>query len=159
MASFRGTVLTMFVAMSFCAGGDASARYLQSDPLLQPNRYLTDEWAFFVPALIQTPSWLHPYSYVTSQPLTETDPLGLGPIRALKCWWKVHKLDKYAEQCRTECGDEIMKQLRFMQKYESVSISDAQIKCMCTRAAAVGDGNLCATWAADCTGAAATSWY
>ena len=29
----------------------ATGRYMQSDPLLQPNRFLTDEWAFFVPRL------------------------------------------------------------------------------------------------------------
>jgi hypothetical protein len=137
----------------------AVGRYTQPDPLLQLNRHLTGELAFLVPGLVRTPAWLHPYSYVTAQPLLETDALGLGPIRYLKCWWKVSKLDQFAEQCRTECGDDIMQQLRFLQKYDSVSISAAQIKCVCTRAAAVGKGSLCATWASDCTGAMAPSWY
>jgi hypothetical protein len=137
----------------------AVGRYTQSDPLLQPNRFLTDEWAFFVPALIRTPQWLHPYSYVTAQPLLVTDELGLGMFRRLRCWWAVSKLDRYAEQCRTECGDDIMRQIRFMQKYDSVSVSAAQMKCTCTRAAAMGEGSLCATWASTCTGGLSPGWY
>jgi len=127
-----------------------TGRYTQSDPLLQPNRFFTNEWAFYVPVLLRMPAWLNPYAYVTSKPLKETDPLGLGPFGYLKCWWALHKLEKYNQECRDNCPDNLLGQIKFMQEYQSVAISDALLKCTCTKAAQNGDGNLCATWASTC---------
>ena len=64
-------------------------RYLQVDPLLPQNRLLTDEWALFVPVLLDVPQWLAPYTYVTNRPLTEVDPMGLGFLGSRRrcCQW------------------------------------------------------------------------
>jgi hypothetical protein len=128
----------------------AVGRYTQSDPLLRPNRFFTDEWAFYVPVMLRSSQWLHPYSYVTSQPLLESDPLGLGPWGILKCLWMGKQMIEYNEQCKGECTDDFMKQLRFMQKYDAVFLDEALLNCTCTKAAQDGKETLCAKWAATC---------
>ena len=89
--------------------------------------------------MIRSPQWLHPYSYVTSQPLLESDPLGLGPWGILKCLWMGKQMIEYNEQCRGECTDDFMKQLRFMQKYDAVFLDEALLNCTCTKAAQDGE--------------------
>lgn len=125
-------------------------RYLEPDPLLQPNRLVSDELAFYVPILAMTPAWLHPYAYVRSQPVADTDPRGLGPWGALKCIWMFRKIDKYNKQCRDECPPTMEGEIRFMDKYEAVALSDALLKCTCSKAAQAGEGELCAKWMATC---------
>jgi RHS repeat-associated protein len=52
-------------------------RYIESDPFLQPNRFLSDKWAFYVPYMIDAPAKMQPYLYVRGNPLRLIDPLGL----------------------------------------------------------------------------------
>jgi RHS repeat-associated protein len=128
----------------------AVGRYVQSDPLLLPNRFLTDDFAFFVPVLIETPSWLHPYAYVRSQPINDVDELGLGPWKALKCMRNGSKLKKYSDECRRRCPpDDLMAQIRFMEAFDSPSISGALLKCTC-RLAELHEKFDCGKWLKDC---------
>jgi len=128
----------------------AIGRYVEPDPLLQPNRFLQDELAFYVPILIKTPGWLHPYTYVRSRPEADVDALGLGPWGVLKCIWMFRKIDKYNQQCRGECPKSTEGEIRFMEKYKSGFMEDALLKCTCSKAEANGDGELCAKWLATC---------
>jgi RHS repeat-associated protein len=130
-----------------------TGRYVEPDPLLQPNRFLQDELAFYVPILIKSPRWLHPYTYVRSQPEADVDPLGLGPWGVLKCIWMFRTLDKYNQQCRGECPNDTLGQIKFMETYKSGFLSDALLKCTCSKAEAAGDGELCAKWLATCISA------
>lgn len=118
--------------------------------MLRPNKFFTDEWAFYVPVMLRMPQWLHPYSYVISQPLLESDPLGLGPWGIVKCMWMGRKLIKYNDQCRGECPDDIRGQINFVQKYQANFVDEALLKCTCTKAAQDGQAELCAKWAATC---------
>jgi RHS repeat-associated protein len=131
----------------------AVGRYVEPDPLLQPNRFLQDELAFYVPILIKAPTWLHPYTYVRSRPAQDADALGLGPWGVLKCIWMFRTLDKYNQQCRGECPNDTMGQIKFMETYKSGFLSDALLKCTCSKAEAAGDGELCAKWLATCISA------
>ena len=128
----------------------ATGRYTQSDPMLQPNRLITSELAFYVPLILQMPQWLQPYSYVTAKPLSEIDPYGLGPWGIIKCMWYGRKMEKYADQCQGECPNDMMGQLNFMRKYQAGFLEDAMLKCTCSKAEAAGDKDLCAkffaTW-------------
>lgn len=128
----------------------ATGRYLQSDPMLQPNRLITNEAAFYVPLIIQWPQWLQPYSYVTAKPLSEIDPYGLGLWGIIKCMWYGSKMEKYADQCHGECPNDLMGQIKFMQKYQSGFLDDAMLKCTCSRADAAGDKDLCTKFFATC---------
>jgi RHS repeat-associated protein len=128
----------------------ATGRYVQSDPMLQPNRLITNELAFYVPLILQWPQWLQPYSYVTAKPLSEIDPFGLGVWGIIKCMWYSSKMEKYAEQCRGECPNDMIGQLKFMDKYQAGFLDDAMLKCGCSKAEAAGDKDLCAKFFATC---------
>lgn len=128
----------------------ATARYTQSDPMLQPNRLITNELAFYVPLILQRPQWLQPYSYVTAKPLSEIDPYGLGLWGIIKCMWYGSKMEKYADQCQGECPNDMMGQLNFMRKYQAGFLEDAMLKCTCSKAEAAGDKDLCARFFATC---------
>lgn len=130
----------------------AMGRYTRSDPLLEPNDFFTDEVANLVPVLALWPEWLHPYVYVVSQPMVEVDIRGLGPLSMIKCIWRDKKMTKYNDECRDECGNDLMQNIRFMQAYQAVSVSEALLVCTCVRADADGEGDLCAKWLTDCMG-------
>jgi hypothetical protein len=128
-------------------------RYLESDPLLQPNRLLGHELAFYVPIFLQTPTQLQPYMYVRSQPVGDSDRIGFGIIDFIHCIWLDRKVQNYGKQCRGECPNNMEGQIRFMHQYGSPSLSGALLHCTCAKAEAAADGELCAAWVSTCIAA------
>jgi RHS repeat-associated protein len=129
-------------------------RYIEPDPLLQPNTLLGRGLAFYVPLLVPTPTWLQLYTYVRSQPERDSDRVGLLPLwDFIHCLWLDHKMGQYNKECRGQCPNTMEGQVRFMQQYQSPSLSGALLHCTCSKAKAAGDGDLCADWMSTCMAA------
>jgi RHS repeat-associated protein len=128
----------------------AIGRYVESDPILQVNRFaIPGETAFVVPSLIHYPTWLHPYNYVTNSPLREIDPLGLSPLNLIKCLYYGRRVVDAGKACKNECPESNDTEgiIGFIEKYAANgSLDTAMLNCTCKK---VGP-ELCAKWLANC---------
>ena len=100
-----------------------------------------------VSALLRWPKWLVPYVYVTDQPISESDPYGLGPLSMIKCLWYGKKITEAAATCKGQCPNDMEGQIRFIEKYTGDgSLDSAILHCACKQ---VGS-DVCAKWLASC---------
>lgn len=125
-----------------------TGRYIEPDPLLQPNNLLTKETSFLVPVIaFYNLKMLHPYNYATGSPLVNADPSGLGMLAALKCLYYGKKIAIYGEQCNKECPNDYEGEIKFIDRYTSSGqLGFALIVCTCQKAGP----ELCANWLGSC---------
>jgi RHS repeat-associated protein len=125
-----------------------TGRYLQSDPLLGLNRFVTGRMDFIVPVMIFSPTNMHPYVYVENKPLWLSDPEGLGAIGVLQCLYYSRKMSKFQEKCKNECPPDPEGMAKFIDTYsDNGSYVGAIWSCACAKAGP----ELCADWATACT--------
>jgi RHS repeat-associated protein len=124
-----------------------TGRYLQSDPILQVNRLVTDEFVSLVELFLQDPSQLHPYVYVLNNPANFSDPAGLGVWSAIKCKYYSGKLDEAHEACKKECPPDVEGMLEFVEKYGTNNmLGEAMWRCTCQKAGP----DVCKKWLESC---------
>jgi RHS repeat-associated protein len=111
----------------------STGRYEESDPILQPTRYLTDgKWEFVIPYTLKVNRSFLPYVYVADQPTMATDKRGMvWGWDFIKCMYYSNKYLNAVQDCKRRAGTCTIEQLHFMQAYNAPSLSDAIFKCGC----------------------------
>jgi RHS repeat-associated protein len=122
-------------------------RYIEPDPILQPNFIIAEEVSFIVPFFAKTPDRLHPYNYALLDPINMTDPPGLGILSFIRCLYYGWIVSQFGEECQHECPTDFEGTAKFIEKYTtSGSLSAALLNCTCNKAGP----KLCAKWLANC---------
>ena len=123
-------------------------RYIESDPVLAPSTFLEEDFFEVIPFLLTIPGFDgHSYEYVTENPITFSDELGLGALGAIKCFYYSYKIAKFGEECQKECPDDIEGAARFIERYTDTGyLSAALLSCTCEKAGK----ELCSHWVKSC---------
>ena len=127
------TYLTFFprFSVSFGVGGiqlslveDIQERHI--------NFYICypDDWVEPEPEATPAPAPAPPAA-PSPEPTGDDEPMGL--LDFLRCPYYTEKVAAANRACRDELGDSFDSEIRFMQKYQAPTISDALLRCTCSR--------------------------
>jgi len=77
------------------------------------------------------PQYNHLYSYVGSAPLTNSDPLGLGPLDCYRCIKCTDEFEEALKKCRREWDEceTLKEQIQYIEKYGGGYVSSAILNC------------------------------